>query len=169
MELSSIYEASKEKERAYSLLNRAAGGDLYASLFGKILTPPKFDNASADPTGLKVQIEALIRILKLQRTWYDFGNVEWRIRVGQLLFSDGSADMADSNLSEPEDGLSERDVVLQPERVVPPPLTWRFQVAIAPATGRSPVRRRGNCGALKHHHYTFGYAAGRLPSRVALR
>ena len=112
VELSSIYEASKEKDRAYSLLNRAAGGELYASLFGKILTPPKFDNGSADPTGLKVQIQALMRILQLQRTWYDFGNVEWRIRVGQLLFSDGNADMTDSNLSEPEDGLSERDVVL---------------------------------------------------------
>ena len=112
VELSSTYETANEKDRAFSLLNRAASGELYSSLFGKVLTPPKFDNTAEDPTGLKVQIEALIRILNLKRVWYDFSNVEWRIRIGQLIYSDASADMADSNLSEPEDGLTERDVTL---------------------------------------------------------
>jgi hypothetical protein len=112
VQLSSLYESTQANERGFSILNHASSGELYAALFGKILSPPKYDNTTSDPTGIKVQIETLLRILNLKRIWFDFSNVEWRIRVGQLLFSDGSADMADSNLSEPEDGLSERDVVL---------------------------------------------------------
>jgi hypothetical protein len=111
-ELSTIYEFAEENDRAFNILNRSSSGELYTALFGKVLIPPKYDSSTTDPTGLKVQIEALIRTLNLKRVWYDFSNVEWRIRVGQLLFTVNTPDTADSQLSNPEDGLSERDVVL---------------------------------------------------------
>jgi hypothetical protein len=111
-ELSTIYESTREDERAFSILNHTSSGELYAALFGKVLTPPKYDSSAMDPTGLKVQVETLLRILNLKRVWYDFSNVEWRIRVGQLVFTDIAPDLSDSNVSEPEEGLIERDVVL---------------------------------------------------------
>jgi hypothetical protein len=112
VELSNIYESTAEHERSLSIHNHVSSGELYAALFGKVLIPPKYDGSKTDPTGLKVQIEALIRILNLKRVWYDFSNVEWRIRVGQLIFTHGSPEASDGNLSEPEDGLTERDVIL---------------------------------------------------------
>ncbi|KIW00722.1 uncharacterized protein PV09_07707 [Verruconis gallopava] len=112
VELSTIYTATGEDERSFNILNHCSSAELHASLFGKILTAPKYDHSTSDPKGLKVQIEALVKILNLKRVWYNFSIVEWRIRVGQLLFTDGVPDIADSNISEPEDGLSERDVVL---------------------------------------------------------
>lgn len=111
-DLSLIYAPVGKSGQGFSILNQTSTGELHAMLFSKILVTPKHDGAATDPTGLKIQIEALIRVLNLKRVWYDFSVVEWRIRVGQLLFTDGDVDLSGSTISGPEDGLSERDVVL---------------------------------------------------------
>lgn len=88
VEFQDIYEAFQDTPEPMTILNNQSSGDLYANLFSKFLTPPGFDDSTEDPTGLQMQIMVLLRILKLKGVWYDFGLVEWRIRLGQVLWSD---------------------------------------------------------------------------------
>jgi hypothetical protein len=59
---------------------------LYTELFTRVLFPPSRVTDSDDPYSLQVQIEALIDVLKTSDIWTDFSLVEWRIRLGQLLW-----------------------------------------------------------------------------------
>lgn len=86
-ELTDLYYSFKEEEKQMNILEAQSSGELYANLFGKFLTPPRFDSDAEDPTGVKVQIKTLFRILKLKGIWIDFSLVEWRIRLGQVLWS----------------------------------------------------------------------------------
>ncbi|KAF2829747.1 hypothetical protein CC86DRAFT_316926 [Ophiobolus disseminans] len=88
VELQDLYEAFQDSPSPMSILNHQSPGDLYANLFSKFLTPPGYDGAGDDPTGLRIQILTLMRILKLKGVWYDFSLVEWRIRLGQIMWSD---------------------------------------------------------------------------------
>ncbi|KAF2737566.1 hypothetical protein EJ04DRAFT_487877 [Polyplosphaeria fusca] len=96
VELGDLVEAFHDSPERMTILNNQSSGDLYANLFGKFLSPPKFDGATDDPTGIKVQIDALLKILRLRGIWYDFSLVEWRIRLGQILWSDPDLDDHDS-------------------------------------------------------------------------
>jgi hypothetical protein len=87
-EFQDMYEAFHDSPGPMSILNNQNAGDLYANLFSKFLTPPGYDGDTDDPTGLRIQIVTLMRILKLRGIWYDFSLVEWRIRLGQILWSD---------------------------------------------------------------------------------
>ncbi|KAF2027498.1 hypothetical protein EK21DRAFT_71723 [Setomelanomma holmii] len=87
IEFQDLYEVLSDSPRAMTILNNQSAGDLYANLFSKFLTPPGYDGTD-DPTGLRIQIVTLMRILKLKGIWYDFSLVEWRIRLGQILWSD---------------------------------------------------------------------------------
>ncbi|CAO2651033.1 Nn.00g093300.m01.CDS01 [Neocucurbitaria sp. VM-36] len=87
-EFQDLYEAFKDSPGPMTILNNQGSGDLYANLFTKFLTPPGYDGSSDDPTGLQIQITALLRVLRLKGVWYDFSLVEFRIRLGQLLWSD---------------------------------------------------------------------------------
>lgn len=86
----------------------SSSGDLYANLFSKFLTPPGYDGSTDDPTGLQVQIVALLKILRLDEIWYDFSLVEWRIRLGQVLWSDPQPALD----FETQPLWSERDILL---------------------------------------------------------
>ncbi|KAF1989211.1 hypothetical protein K402DRAFT_452440 [Aulographum hederae CBS 113979] len=114
-ELGEIYSASREAGETRIFLNHQQSGELYAGLFGKFLTPPRFDSSTDDPTGLKVQIQTLVKVLTLQGIWKDFSLVEWRIRLGQMLWVSDEED-PDSPLSpegtEIEGSVPERDVLL---------------------------------------------------------
>ncbi|KAF2848841.1 hypothetical protein T440DRAFT_469911 [Plenodomus tracheiphilus IPT5] len=88
IEFQDLYEAFQDSPEPMTILNNQSSGDLYANLFCKFLTPPGYDDSTDDPTGLQVQILVLLRILKLKGVWYDFSLVEWRIRLGQILWSD---------------------------------------------------------------------------------
>lgn len=87
IEFEDLWQSFREESGTTTILNKHSPGELYANLFGKFLTPPRFDPDAGDPTGLKVQIETLLKILKLTGFWYDFSLVEWRIRLGQILWS----------------------------------------------------------------------------------
>jgi hypothetical protein len=93
MELATIYQEYKSSSGSMHLLKKQNAGELYTLLFSQLLMPPKFDSSADDPTGIKVQIQVLLQILKLQSVWFDFSSVEWRIRIGQILFTDTQADV----------------------------------------------------------------------------
>lgn len=88
VELQDLYEAFQQSPERITILNNQSPGDLYAHLFSTFLTPPGYAGSDLDPTGLQVQILAIVRILNLRGIWHDFSLVEWRIRLGQILFSD---------------------------------------------------------------------------------
>ena len=108
VELADLIEAFHHSPEPMTILNNQPPGDLYANLFGKFLTPPGYDSTVHDPTGIKVQIDTLLKILRLRGVWFDFSLVEWRIRLGQILW----------NEPEPEDELhaqplwADRDILL---------------------------------------------------------
>ncbi len=58
----------------------------YTQLFTQVLFPPTRVKDSKDPYSLQVQIEALLDVLGVGNIWIDFGIVEWRIRLGQVLW-----------------------------------------------------------------------------------
>lgn len=60
--------------------------ELYTELFTQILFPPSRVTDSDDPYSLPVQIEVLIDVLGSPKIWFDFSLVEWRIRLGQILW-----------------------------------------------------------------------------------
>jgi hypothetical protein len=98
LELGDLVEVFQDSPQRMTLLNNQSSGDLYANLFGKFLTPPGYDDDSADdPTGMKVQINTLCKILRLKGVWYDFSLVEWRIRLGQILWSDSATEELDES------------------------------------------------------------------------
>ncbi|KAF1962780.1 hypothetical protein CC80DRAFT_487254 [Byssothecium circinans] len=89
VEFGDLYELFHDSSpERMTILNNQTSGNLYAQLFGTFLTPPGFDGSTDDPTGIKVQIDTLFKILRLKGVWYDFSLVEWRIRLGQVLWSD---------------------------------------------------------------------------------
>lgn len=68
--------------------------ELYNDLFSHILFPPQHVNSSDDPYSLQVQIRVLIDVLACP-VWIDFSIVEWRMRLGEVLWAppiDNSAD-----------------------------------------------------------------------------
>ncbi|CAI6258945.1 unnamed protein product [Periconia digitata] len=92
MEFGDLFELFHDSPERMTILNNQSSGDLYANLFGKFLTPPGYDGTTDDPTGIKVQIDTLLKILALKGVWYDFSLVEWRIRLGQIIWSDGPSE-----------------------------------------------------------------------------
>ncbi|KAL8387298.1 hypothetical protein RB599_002479 [Gaeumannomyces hyphopodioides] len=74
---------------------------LYNELFLHILHPPTRVLDHSDPYSLSVQIHALLKVLGTPNVWIDFSHVEWRIRLGQILW--GSS----TDSSEPEDDVED--------------------------------------------------------------
>lgn len=60
--------------------------EMYTELFTRVLYPPTRVSDSENPYSLHVQIEALVHVLTAPVIWIDFSNVEWRIRLGQILW-----------------------------------------------------------------------------------
>ncbi|KAJ4381043.1 hypothetical protein N0V86_003390 [Didymella sp. IMI 355093] len=108
IEFQDLYEAFEQSPERITILNNQTPGDLYGHLFGTFLTPPGYAGADLDPVGLQVQILAILRVLNLKGIWHDFSLVEWRIRLGQVLFSDPESVSA----SEQRPLWTERDILL---------------------------------------------------------
>ncbi|KAI1434808.1 hypothetical protein GGR50DRAFT_377092 [Xylaria sp. CBS 124048] len=91
----------KVEKRYYSeqAVWRNKSQELYNDLFRKVLYPPTTAIDPNDPCSLSVQIHALVKVLAVSNAWVDFSRVEWRIRLGQVLWgfpldddvSDGSS------------------------------------------------------------------------------
>ncbi|KAF2135972.1 uncharacterized protein K452DRAFT_238319 [Aplosporella prunicola CBS 121167] len=111
-ELGQYHQTYQESGGKVSILDHQQPGELYAHLFGKFLTPPRFDGSTGDPTGLKVQIETLMRVLRIEGIWRDFSIVEWRIRLGKLLWEPSTPEESEHDAYGFEQPYSERDMFL---------------------------------------------------------
>lgn len=88
--------------------NRARAHDLYNELFMKVLHPPLRVIDKNDPHSLAVQVHALVKVLAAPNAWIDFSRVEWRIRLGQILWAFPLDDeLADS--SSINEGIDDHD------------------------------------------------------------
>ncbi len=78
---------------------RRVSSELYNELFLQILHPPTKVLDHRDPYSLAVQIMALVKVLAAPNMWIDFSNVEWRIRLGQLLWENPAEDNSEETSS----------------------------------------------------------------------
>ncbi|KAK0633312.1 hypothetical protein B0T14DRAFT_416426 [Immersiella caudata] len=93
-----ILEQLIKNGRRYSeqhLRERRVSSELYNELFLQILHPPTKVLDHKDPYSLSVQISALVKVLAAPNMWIDFSHVEWRIRLGQLLWGQPVEDEVD--------------------------------------------------------------------------
>ncbi|KAK4154851.1 hypothetical protein C8A00DRAFT_14054 [Chaetomidium leptoderma] len=81
------------------LSERRVSSELYNELFLQILHPPTKVLDHRDPYSLSVQILALVKVLAAPNMWIDFSHVEWRIRLGQLLWDTPAEDDAEDGSS----------------------------------------------------------------------
>ena len=105
MEENKILDQLIKNGQRYSekhLRNRTMTNELYKELFLLILHPPSRVLDHSDPYSLSVQIKALLKVLATPNVWIDFSHVEWRIRLGQILWGNPSED-------DVEDGASIKD------------------------------------------------------------
>ncbi|KAM7208857.1 hypothetical protein V8F20_000735 [Naviculisporaceae sp. PSN 640] len=102
MEENLILEQLIKNGRRYSeqhLRERRVTSELYNELFLQILHPPTKVLDHRDPYSLTVQISALVKVLAAPNMWIDFSHVEWRIRLGQLLWGHPTEDEVDDGMS----------------------------------------------------------------------
>ncbi|KAI5292326.1 hypothetical protein KEM52_006436, partial [Ascosphaera acerosa] len=94
-----------EEDQPISLLDLQTTSELHHNLYSMLLFPPPLVLVSHTPS-VKTQINILSRVLGVKGAWVDFSLVEWRLRVGQLLWEyapnqdDNSLDHA-NNASQP--------------------------------------------------------------------
>ncbi|PHH71208.1 hypothetical protein CDD80_5434 [Ophiocordyceps camponoti-rufipedis] len=75
-----------ELHRANDLRSRPPA-DSHGDLFGALLRPVGSVIDKTDPYSLANQVVALLRCLGSPYVWIDFGRVEWRLRIGQVLWA----------------------------------------------------------------------------------
>jgi hypothetical protein len=76
-----------------TVLNHMNSAELYAHLFSELLYPPRRIPADAkhDKASLKIQIEALVKVLTTPGAWLDLSAPEARLRFGKILHSRSTA------------------------------------------------------------------------------
>jgi hypothetical protein len=61
--------------------------ELYDELFGIVLFPPgEITHGEKKRNSMKIQIEAIAKVLTTPGAWIDFSFVEWRLHLGQILW-----------------------------------------------------------------------------------
>ncbi|KAI5816555.1 hypothetical protein BZA77DRAFT_312333 [Pyronema omphalodes] len=77
--------------------------EMYSHLFTYVLFPPTRITTEdfLDPYSLKVQIMALIQTLS-KKIWLDFSKVQWRIKLGQILWADNLATEINEDEDDPD-------------------------------------------------------------------
>ncbi|KAG4033822.1 hypothetical protein MFRU_004g03250 [Monilinia fructicola] len=88
LEESAVYEHLTNISVSYheDVMYKRPTVELYSELFTQILFPPSRVTDTDDPYSLQVQIEVLVKVLAEPNIWVDFSFVEWRIRLGQMLW-----------------------------------------------------------------------------------
>ncbi|GKT62337.1 hypothetical protein ColTof3_09676 [Colletotrichum tofieldiae] len=79
-------------------VHRKIHNTLYNELFLGILHPPTRVIDHHDPYSLSVQIQALVKVLAAPNVWIDFSHVEWRIRLGQILWGSFEGDELETDV-----------------------------------------------------------------------
>lgn len=75
-----------QERKPITMLDKESTRRLYDNLFTKFLYPPPNVIDQDNPYSLKVQIETLTQVLATKGAWFDFSLVEWRMRIGQILW-----------------------------------------------------------------------------------
>lgn len=88
-------------------IHKNISSTLYNELFLGILHPPTRVVDHKDPYSLSVQIHALLRVLATPNVWIDFSHVEWRIRLGQILWGSFEGDSSAEAENDGEDATAE--------------------------------------------------------------
>lgn len=105
LEESAVYEHLTNIGVSYNeeQMRRRATVELYSELFTQILFPPSRVTDADDPYSLQVQIEVLVKVLAEPNVWFDFSFVEWRIRLGRMLWGQPpEADLLDDSSNNSE-------------------------------------------------------------------
>lgn len=76
--------------------DKASCHEMFQELFTQILHQPI--RVLTDPYSLAVQITAILKVLAAPNVWVDFSHVEWRIRLGQVLW--GTPEGSDDSVSD---------------------------------------------------------------------
>ncbi|KHN98829.1 uncharacterized protein MAM_03291 [Metarhizium album ARSEF 1941] len=71
--------------------------ETYKNLFHSFMRPTDTVTDQADQYGLNNQIRALLKCLGVANVWIDFSRVEWRIRLGQVLWGENDGDELDDD------------------------------------------------------------------------
>lgn len=79
-------------------IHKNISSTLYNELFLGILHPPSRVLDHRDPYSLSVQIQALLKVLATPNVWIDFSHVEWRIRLGQILWGSYEGDEVETDV-----------------------------------------------------------------------
>ena len=108
MTLSRLYWESRDSSLRTSDFKQPSIIEFFRSLFDDIIAAPGNNGIDADPDSLKTQIEGLVSVLRLGRLWYDFSQVNWRIRLGQILWSEDHF----NRQGEVRDDISDYDALL---------------------------------------------------------
>lgn len=108
-ELSSMHDVVREQTPNGTIRDKRTSKELSKDLFTKLLYPTsRITRVDADdPHSLKVQLESLVTVLGAEGVWIDFSLVEWRIRLGQVLW-------ATPNAVDEEQATSHGDRCLEP-------------------------------------------------------
>ncbi|KAI5288334.1 hypothetical protein KEM55_009111, partial [Ascosphaera atra] len=90
-----------EQDQPISLLDLENVSELHHILYSTLLFPPPLMLVSHTPN-IKSQINILTRVLCVRGAWVDFTMVEWRLRLGQLLWefaphNEGNASLDHAN------------------------------------------------------------------------
>ncbi|KAH6662199.1 hypothetical protein F5X68DRAFT_145111 [Plectosphaerella plurivora] len=79
-------------------IHKNISSTLYNELFLGLLHPPSRVVDHRDPYSLSVQISALLKVLATPNVWIDFSHVEWRIRLGQILWGTHEGDAVETEV-----------------------------------------------------------------------
>ncbi|KAI5297186.1 hypothetical protein KEM56_005006, partial [Ascosphaera pollenicola] len=83
--LASLRHQILEDDNPISLLDIESVPELHHTLYSTLLFPPPLVLVSHAPS-VKTQINIIARVLSVKGAWVDFSLVEWRLRIGQLLW-----------------------------------------------------------------------------------
>jgi hypothetical protein len=109
-ELTDLHAAQKSSDQAQQPWSDSKIEEMGEELFGKVVDAELgTTGAGTGDVSLKTQIAALQKVLSESELWHDFSQVEWRIRVGQLLWA---AEEAEASPFASDRRPSERDVLL---------------------------------------------------------
>lgn len=100
-EIIRVHQVGMEEMPNETILGQKTPKELYTDLFMNLLYPSDSDTGvdAQDPHSLKVQLESLVTVLGAKGIWIDFSLVEWRIRLGQLLWTTSDTTDEDEALS----------------------------------------------------------------------
>ncbi|KAL1311338.1 hypothetical protein AAFC00_001514 [Neodothiora populina] len=143
--LSAVAEAQQAKQdnMTFEATAKPDMAEMYTKLFSELLASPESGDMATNEetaTSLETQIAAIVRILDSPDIWFDFSYVEWRIRLGQLLWSTAPEEKAELEASNGDKAVNERDVLIL-QIVLASELQLRLEMDDIPAKPRAFSRK----------------------------